>query len=104
MEESAIVHTSQQHLHSKHVVDTGESRRGRSPPRGEGLYTFTTSDHDSHSPSTHVDDMLLPPHLNVLKTKAESRAQAETIQCWTVELPVKAANNILMYVISPTLL
>ncbi|KAF2225205.1 cytidine deaminase-like protein [Elsinoe ampelina] len=34
--------------------------------------------------------------LNVLKTKAEARALSETIRVWIVELPIKAANDILI--------
>lgn len=80
---------------SNHVM--GESR-GRSPPKGDGLYTYTTIEHEHAFAALSEDEMSLPsPYLSVLKTKAESRAQAETLQCWTVELPVKAANNILMY-------
>jgi len=77
--------------------------RGRSEPLGGGPYTFTFTQLDGSSDTPNDADMpaLLPPpqqvpRLSVLKTKAESRAQAETIQVWTVELPVKAANSILM--------
>lgn len=41
------------------------------------------------------------PRLSVLKTKAESRALAETVKVWIVELPIKAANDILMYAAWP---
>ncbi|PNS14615.1 tRNA-specific adenosine deaminase subunit tad3 [Sphaceloma murrayae] len=34
--------------------------------------------------------------LHVLKTKAEARALSETIRVWVVELPIKAANDILI--------
>ncbi|KAF4554218.1 tRNA-specific adenosine deaminase subunit tad3-like protein [Elsinoe fawcettii] len=34
--------------------------------------------------------------LNVLKTKAEARALSETVRVWIVELPIKAANDILI--------
>lgn len=36
------------------------------------------------------------PHLVLLKTKAETRSQTELLQVWTVEVPVKASNSVLM--------
>lgn len=51
------------------------------------------------SPDEHgygQEEMSLP-RLSVLKTKAEARALAETLKVWIVELPIKNANDILMY-------
>jgi len=76
--------------------------RGRSPPAGgERPYTSNTPEHDSlittsDAVSAEMHDP--QPLLSVLKTKAESRAQTETIRVWIVELPAKAANNTLLYV------
>ena len=74
-----------------HDVD---ERRGRSLPPGHESRFFLH--HDTQHDTISVPEMAVP-QLAVLKTKAESRALAETLQVWTVELPVKAANNILMY-------
>ena len=66
--------------------------RGRSISSEDGASIYFSCD-DGHS----SDDMSVPSsRLSVLKTKAESRALAETIKVWIVELPVKAANDILM--------
>ena len=71
--------------------------RGRSPPPGDRPYTSTTLPrHDDTGDISHEMHVLPQPQLSVLKTKAESRAQAETLQVWFVELPAKAANNTLM--------
>ena len=66
-------------------------RRGRSASSDAGPYKITE----------HVDNNIAEmdshqPELSHLRTKAESRALSETIQVWTVELPVKTANNVLM--------
>lgn len=77
--------------------------RGRSPPAGcERPCTSTAPEHDSLTtiPDAVSAEMhVLPlPVLSVLKTKAESRAQTETVRVWIVELPAKAANSTLLYV------
>ncbi|KAF2155847.1 cytidine deaminase-like protein [Myriangium duriaei CBS 260.36] len=64
-------------------------RRGRSVSSDTGSSIYFSCDEE-------LSDEMSAPRLNVLKTKAESRALAETIKVWIVELPVKAANDILI--------
>lgn len=45
-------------------------------------------------------NMRAPAELTALKTRAELRSQTTIIDVWTVELPIKAANDILMYLYS----
>lgn len=66
--------------------------RGRSLARpGAGPDVLSTA-HESK------DHQKMPPAgLLHLRTRAENRAQTDTIQVWMIELPAKAANNALRY-------
>lgn len=72
------------------TMDEEESRGRSLPSDRNGL-----SNYFSHEDSTEHAEMAAS-RLDVLKTKAESRALAETINVWILELPIKAANDILM--------
>lgn len=77
---------------------TDPSGRGRSLSR-------RGSRGETSSPSAHADAstssaMMPPAGLYHLKTRAENRAQTDTIHVWTIELPSKAANHALKYVSS----
>lgn len=63
--------------------------RGRLPAR-EGHTPNNSTAHDTTQTSN-----MPPTGLLHLKTRAENRAQTDTIQVWTIELPAKAANNAL---------
>ena len=69
--------------------------RGRSVVRGDDGPEVQTLNATKSSPSTKI---MPPAGLMHLKTKAENRAQTDTIQVWTLELPAKAANHALKYV------
>lgn len=85
-----------------------EEQRGRSAPPGVGpdfspAGSEAEADLDGrNSPSSFIDDNDMPPTkpgLWLLKTKAEARASTATVQAWTIELPSRAANTVLGYVL-----
>lgn len=73
-----------------------KQERGRSSSSDAGPLFYNNDDYLQQAiemplPLDTIDIGLVP-----LKTKAETRSQGQTIQAWTVELPMKAANNVLM--------
>lgn len=72
-----------------------DERRGRSRSSDSGSSTFLSRD------DGNISDGMSASRLTVLRTKAEARALSETLRVWIVELPIKAANDILMFVKCP---
>lgn len=83
---------------TQHPTMTDSDGRGRSLSRrgSQSETSFPSAYADASTPSA----MMPPAGLYHLKTRAENRAQTDTIHVWTIELPSKAANHALKYVSS----
>lgn len=83
------------------VAVMSEEERGRALTRGDdedGAPTSpdpTPNDPTPNDSSTPLKMSGLPEGLIHLKTRAENRAQTDTIQVWTIEIPAKLANHAL---------
>lgn len=78
------------------VAVMSEDERGRALTRGHDEDGVSTSPNPTpNDSSTPLKMSGLPEGLIHLKTRAENRAQTDTIQVWTIEIPAKLANHAL---------
>lgn len=83
------------------VAVMSEEERGRASTRGHDEAEAPTlpaplaNDPTPNDSSTPLKMSGLPEGLIHLKTRAENRAQTDTIQVWTIEIPAKLANHAL---------
>jgi len=74
---------------------TLETENVLSEDRGRSLVRGAEASQVPKSNDIQLTTKMPPTGLLHLKTRAENRAQTDTIQCWSIELPAKAANNAL---------